>query len=98
MMGSWFWAVRLGSDGVHTVSYGLKIHTLCCLAQAAFGPFYRIEQLIISTQPGDGGNASDAILTDANIKLLFDIQAEVDSLRASDSVRLQYSCSQLLAR
>ena len=63
-------------------------HALCCPAQAAFGPFYRIEQLIISTQSGDSSNASDPILTDANIKLLFNIQAEVDALHASESVRI----------
>ena len=57
-----------------------------CPAQAAFGPFYRIEQLIISSQSSDGDG--DPILTDANVKLLFDIQAEVDALRAPAAVRL----------
>jgi hypothetical protein len=56
-------------------------------AQAAFGPFYRIEQLILSTTPAaqspyQSPSGLPAILTDANIKLLFQMQAAVDALAA----------------
>ena len=56
-------------------------------AQAAFGPFYRIEQLILSTTPAaqspyQSPSGLAAILTDANIKLLFQMQAAVDALAA----------------
>ncbi|CAN6827337.1 unnamed protein product [Brassica oleracea] len=45
-------------------------------------PFYRIEQLIIATAPK---SSQPEILTDDNIKLLFDIQKKVDGLRANHS-------------
>ncbi|CAA0807018.1 Patched family protein [Striga hermonthica] len=47
-------------------------------------PFYRIEQLIIATIPDSRGKAP-SILTDSNIKLLFDIQKRVDTIRANNS-------------
>lgn len=47
-------------------------------------PFYRIEQLIIATIPDSQGN-SPSILTESNIKLLFDIQKKVDDIRANFS-------------
>ena len=68
--------------------WAVSAYEACVALQAAFGPFYRIEQLIISTQPGEGDDEADPILTDANIKLLFSIQAEVDAMRASMPVRL----------
>ncbi|KAJ8772723.1 hypothetical protein K2173_027900 [Erythroxylum novogranatense] len=47
-------------------------------------PFYRIEQLIIATVPdGDGNSAS--IMTEDNVKLLFDVQKKVDGIRANYS-------------
>lgn len=54
--------------------------------QAAFGPFMRIEQLIISSIPGGASDSQSPIVTDANIRLLFDIQAEVDKLSAPVAV------------
>ena len=49
-------------------------------AQASFGAFYRIEQLILTTLPPDGAAGAGQperppIVTDANIRLLFDMQA-----------------------
>ncbi|XP_062099185.1 uncharacterized protein LOC133805100 [Humulus lupulus] len=47
-------------------------------------PFYRIEQLILATIP-DADGKSPSIVTEANIKLLFEIQKKVDGLRANFS-------------
>eukprot|EP00884_Botryococcus_braunii_P021147 jgi/Botrbrau1/7716/Bobra.0159s0148.1 len=48
----------------------------------AFGEFYRIEQLILSTtKPGSSATGQAPIVSDANIKLLFAMQDEVDALR-----------------
>ena len=59
--------------------------------QEAFGPFYRIEQLLLTTQASGRGRYTTpgglpAILTDANIQLLFDMQDEVDALTAHTKV------------
>ncbi|CAH8284969.1 unnamed protein product [Eruca vesicaria subsp. sativa] len=48
-------------------------------------PFYRIEQLIIATVPKSSHEMAPEILTDDNMKLLFDIQKKVDRLRANHS-------------
>ncbi|WZZ54559.1 hypothetical protein YC2023_054666 [Brassica napus] len=48
-------------------------------------PFYRIEQLIIASVPKSPHDKAPEILTDDNIKLLFDIQKKVDGLRANHS-------------
>lgn len=53
--------------------------------EASFGPFYRVSQLILSTTPQSNGSyisttGLPAIVTDANIQLLFDMQAKVDAL------------------
>ena len=53
--------------------------------EASFGPFYRVSQLILSTTPSSLSNFTSAgglpsIVTDANIRLLFDMQYMVDSL------------------
>ncbi|XP_050204981.1 uncharacterized protein LOC126655019 [Mercurialis annua] len=48
-------------------------------------PFYRIEQLIISTTPKAEDEKSPSILTENNIKLLFDLQKKVDGIRANYS-------------
>ncbi|KAL4426962.1 hypothetical protein ABPG77_009523, partial [Micractinium sp. CCAP 211/92] len=55
--------------------------------EAAFGPFYRITQLILTTTPAANSTTTTpsglpAIVTDAHIKLLFDMQAEIDALVA----------------
>ncbi|XP_022850654.1 Niemann-Pick C1 protein-like [Olea europaea var. sylvestris] len=47
-------------------------------------PFYRIEQLIIATIPDMGGKAP-TIVTENNIKLLFDVQKKVDAIKANFS-------------
>ena len=75
---------------------------LCPPAQASFGPFYRIEQLILSTTPAAQApyqtpSGLPAILTDANIKLLFQMQAAVDALAgpvagSNASATLQQVC------
>ena len=60
-------------------------------SQASFGPFYRIEQLLLTTLPHGRGRYTTpdglpAIVTDDNIELLFDIQADVDALTAQTKV------------
>jgi Niemann-Pick C1 protein len=59
--------------------------------QASFGPFYRIEQLLLTTLPRGRGRYTTpdglpAIVTDDNIELLFDIQSDVDGLTAQTKV------------
>ncbi|KAJ4827497.1 hypothetical protein Tsubulata_027977, partial [Turnera subulata] len=48
-------------------------------------PFYRIEQLILATTPNSGEQKLPSILTENNIKLLFEIQKKVDAIRANYS-------------
>ena len=70
--------------------------------QATFGPFYRIEQLILSTTPAaqapyQSPSGLPAILTDDNIRLLFQMQKAVDALAApvagsNASATLQQVC------
>lgn len=59
--------------------------------QNAFGPFYRIEQLVVSTVEGGEGRYTTpaglpSILNDHRIKLLFDIQSHIDKLSATTKV------------
>jgi Niemann-Pick C1 protein len=63
----------------------LPYHALARGLQEAFGPFYRITQLIISTTPSANSSFTTpsglpAIVTDDHIRLLFDMQGEIDSL------------------
>jgi hypothetical protein len=56
----------------------------------AFGPFYRVTQLILTTTPSAASpyvapDGRPAVVTDANIKLLFDMQAEVDAITGAAS-------------
>ncbi|KAJ6680906.1 PATCHED FAMILY PROTEIN [Salix koriyanagi] len=48
-------------------------------------PFYRIEQLILATVPDAGAQKLPSIVTEENIKLLFEIQKKVDGIRANYS-------------
>ncbi|KAM7513994.1 hypothetical protein LguiA_003577 [Lonicera macranthoides] len=48
-------------------------------------PFYRIEQLILATLPNTVHEKSPSIVTEDNIKLLFEIQKKVDGIRANYS-------------
>lgn len=48
-------------------------------------PFYRIEELIIATMPNEANGKSPSILTDDNLKLLFEIQKKVDGIRTNYS-------------
>ncbi|KAL9395214.1 hypothetical protein Peur_014499 [Populus x canadensis] len=48
-------------------------------------PFYRIEQLILATVPDAGAQKLPSIVTEDNIKLLFEIQKKVDEIRANYS-------------
>jgi Niemann-Pick C1 protein len=53
--------------------------------EASFGPFYRVEQLILTTTADSASkyvtqSGLPSIVTEANIRLLFDIQAEVDAI------------------
>ncbi|GMN34764.1 hypothetical protein TIFTF001_004879 [Ficus carica] len=47
-------------------------------------PFYRIEQLVLATLPDVDGK-SPSIVTEDNIKLLFQVQKKVDGIRANYS-------------
>ncbi|XVE94413.1 hypothetical protein REPUB_Repub02eG0006300 [Reevesia pubescens] len=48
-------------------------------------PFYRIEQLILATIPDALHGKSPSIVTEENIKLLFEIQKKIDGIRANYS-------------
>ncbi|KAJ0969094.1 hypothetical protein J5N97_021971 [Dioscorea zingiberensis] len=48
-------------------------------------PFYRIEQIILGTIPDPKDGKIPNIVTEQNIKLLFEIQKKVDGLRANYS-------------
>ncbi|XP_039000502.1 NPC intracellular cholesterol transporter 1-like [Hibiscus syriacus] len=48
-------------------------------------PFYRIEQLILATIPDPLDGKSPSIMTEENIKLLFEIQKKVDGIRGNYS-------------
>ncbi|KAK3038828.1 hypothetical protein RJ639_028550 [Escallonia herrerae] len=48
-------------------------------------PFYRIEQLILATKPDTVHGKSPSIVTEDNIKLLFEIQKKIDGIRANYS-------------
>ncbi|KAK8623227.1 hypothetical protein V6N13_118115 [Hibiscus sabdariffa] len=48
-------------------------------------PFYRIEQLILATIPDPLDGKSPSILTEDNIKLLFEIQTKIDGIRGNYS-------------
>ncbi|KAK4276452.1 hypothetical protein QN277_014600 [Acacia crassicarpa] len=58
-------------------------------------PFYRIEQLILGTVPEQENGTSSSIVSEDNIKFLFEIQKKVDAVRANYSgmtVSLQDIC------
>lgn len=58
-------------------------------------PFYRIEQLILATIPDQENGTSSSIVSEDNIKFLFEIQKRVDAVRANYSgmtVSLQDIC------
>ncbi|XP_048128326.1 NPC intracellular cholesterol transporter 1 isoform X2 [Rhodamnia argentea] len=48
-------------------------------------PFYRIEQLILATEPDAEGGQQPSIVTDRNIQLLFELQQKVDEIRVNFS-------------
>jgi Niemann-Pick C1 protein len=59
--------------------------------EASFGPFYRVAQIIISTTPTSNSTyisrtGLPSIVTDANIRLLFDMQYLVDSLKGASTL------------
>ncbi|KAK7311019.1 hypothetical protein RJT34_08869 [Clitoria ternatea] len=58
-------------------------------------PFYRIEQLILATVPDRLNSTSPRIVSEDNIRFLFEIQKKVDAIRANYSglmVSLQDIC------
>ncbi|KAH1109328.1 hypothetical protein AAZX31_04G016700 [Glycine max] len=58
-------------------------------------PFYRIEQLILATVPDHVNSTSTRIVSEDNIRFLFEIQKKVDAIRANYSgltVSLQDIC------
>lgn len=59
--------------------------------QSSFGPFYRVEQLLLSTTKSSAGRYTTpdglpSILNDDCIELLFEIQAHVDDISAQSQV------------
>lgn len=48
-------------------------------------PFYRIEQLILATVPVSKDEKPPTIVTDKNMKLLFELQKKIDGLKANYS-------------
>ncbi|CAI8600204.1 unnamed protein product [Vicia faba] len=48
-------------------------------------PFYRIEQLILGTVPDDVNSTAPRIVSEDNIKFLFEVQKKVDAIRANHS-------------
>ncbi|XP_020589386.1 Niemann-Pick C1 protein-like isoform X2 [Phalaenopsis equestris] len=48
-------------------------------------PFYRIEQLLLATLPLSKNAMAPSIVTDQNLKLLFELQKKVDTLHANYS-------------
>ncbi|XP_043809285.1 NPC intracellular cholesterol transporter 1 isoform X2 [Manihot esculenta] len=48
-------------------------------------PFYRIEQLILATTPNAEDGKLPSIITEENIKLLFEVQKKIDGIRANYS-------------
>jgi hypothetical protein len=70
--------------------------------ESSFGPFYRVAQIIISTTPDSRSNYTSttglpSIVTDANIRLMFDMQYLVDSLKGDNTplprARLCHACA-----
>eukprot|EP00850_Spirogloea_muscicola_P012084 SM000077S21558 [mRNA] locus=s77:255081:266054:+ [translate_table: standard] len=49
------------------------------------GPFYRIEQLIFSTIRDNGEEQGPSIVTERNLKFMFDVQSKIDKLIANCS-------------
>jgi hypothetical protein len=65
--------------------------------ESSFGPFYRVAQIIISTTHNSKSNYSSttgmpSIVTDENIRLMFDMQYLVDSLKG-ECVRVGCCCT-----
>ncbi|URD77305.1 Sterol-sensing domain of SREBP cleavage-activation [Musa troglodytarum] len=52
---------------------------------STLAPFYRIEQLILASIVDSNGERAPSIVTDKNLKLLFELQKKVDGLRANYS-------------
>jgi Niemann-Pick C1 protein len=70
--------------------------------EASFGPFYRVSQLILSTTATSNGSyvstsGMPGVVTDDNIRLLFDMQDKVDVLSGvcsnSNNVVLDLKCT-----
>lgn len=70
------------------VSYGSKAAEEKKFFDSHLAPFYRIEQLILATVPGSKDSPPPSIVTDANLKLLFDLQEKVDNVRGNHSGKL----------
>ncbi|XP_057490001.1 uncharacterized protein LOC130776002 [Actinidia eriantha] len=67
------------------VGHGSKAAEDKLFFDSHLAPFYRIEQLIIATPPYAMHSTSPSIVTEDNIKLLFEIQKKVDGIRANYS-------------
>lgn len=57
--------------------------------ERSFGPFYRIEQLILSTRPTARDQPAPPIVTPDGLELLFAMQDRVDGLTGERGCREQ---------
>ncbi|GAY49260.1 hypothetical protein CUMW_117840 [Citrus unshiu] len=58
-------------------------------------PFYRIEELILATIPDTTHGNLPSIVTESNIKLLFEIQKKASLMKLIDGLRANYSGSMI---
>ncbi|KAK8916264.1 hypothetical protein KSP39_PZI022767 [Platanthera zijinensis] len=65
------------------VSHGSKAAEEKRFFDHHLAPFYRIEQLVLATVPASKSAMAPSIVTDQNLKLLFELQKKVDELHAT---------------
>ncbi|KAK8965582.1 hypothetical protein KSP40_PGU021601 [Platanthera guangdongensis] len=65
------------------VSHGSKAAEEKSFFDHHLAPFYRIEQLVLATVPASKNAMAPSIVTDQNLKLLFELQKKVDELHAT---------------
>ncbi|XVF35828.1 hypothetical protein REPUB_Repub19eG0004400 [Reevesia pubescens] len=67
------------------VGPGSKVEEEKRFFDSHLAPFYRIEQIILATIPDALHGKSPSIVTEENMKLLFEIQKKIDGIRANYS-------------
>ncbi|KAK9129235.1 hypothetical protein Sjap_009722 [Stephania japonica] len=70
------------------VGHGSKAGAEKRFFDSHLAPFYRIEQLILATIPDTKNGKAPSIVTEENIRLLFEIQKKVDGIRANYSGKM----------